>query len=180
MAEPIRSVGAVCRSRGREILSYKVARAERRIFHGTRHPASHEMGKANAGVSVTRVDLGAATSTSVDMHEAQWRAGVNRQAQPAAGSHQLAASEAAAAKRKAGAMSGDEKAAAQRLNADRRNAAKRAKRAAAAAVQAAAPLEAMGQGRPQLPGGELVAPGEVSFEEAGAERDARCAWPGSH
>ena len=30
------------------------------------------------GVSVMRADLDAATSTSTDAHEAQWRAGVNR------------------------------------------------------------------------------------------------------
>ena len=37
--------------------------------------------------------------------EGQWRAGVNRQSQPAAHAHQMAASKAAAAKRKATAMS---------------------------------------------------------------------------
>ena len=89
-----------------------------------------------AGLSVMRADLDAATTTSVDAHEAQWRAGVNRQAQPQAGSHQLAASRAAAAKRKVNAMSGAEKEAAQRRNADRRNEVKRAKRAAAKAAEA--------------------------------------------
>ena len=84
-----------------------------------------------------RTDLDAATSMSADAHEAQWRAGVNRQAQPQAGSHQLAASRAAAAKRKANTISGAEKDAAQRRNAQRRNEAKRAKRAAAKAAGAA-------------------------------------------
>ena len=46
---------------------------------------------ASSGLSVMRHDLDAATSTTVDVHEAQWRAGVNRQAQPEAVSHQLAA-----------------------------------------------------------------------------------------
>ena len=94
-----------------------------------------------SGVSVMRSDLDAATSTSADAHEAQWRAGVNRQAQPQAISHQHAASQAAAEKRKATAMVGEEKAAADRLRADRRNAAKRAKRAAAAEPVAAAVAE---------------------------------------
>ena len=41
-----------------------------------------------AGVSVMRAELDAATSSSADVQEAQWRAGVNRQAQPAAAEHQ--------------------------------------------------------------------------------------------
>ena len=93
---------------------------------------------ASSVLSVMRHDLDAATSTMVDVHEAQWRAGVNRQAQPEAVSHQLAASRAAAAKRKANAMTGEDKAAAQRRNADKRNEAKRAKRAAANAAAAEA------------------------------------------
>ena len=84
-----------------------------------------------------RADLDAATSMSADAHEAQWRAGVNRQAQPQAGSHQLAASRAAAAKRKANTIYGAAEDAAQRRNAQRRNEAKRAKRAAAKAAGAA-------------------------------------------
>ena len=57
------------------------------------------MAKAgSAGVSVMRAELDAATSTSADAHEAQWRAGINRQLQPDAASHQLAASRAAAVK----------------------------------------------------------------------------------
>ena len=91
-----------------------------------------------AGVSVMRADLDAATSTSADVQEAQWRSGVNRQALPDAASHQQAASRAAADKRKATAMSGQEKAAAERRWVDHRNAAKRAKRAAATAVAEAA------------------------------------------
>ena len=90
------------------------------------------------GLSVMRADLDAATSTSADVQEAQWRAGVNRQAQPGAALHQHAASAAAAAKRVATAMTGDEKEAAERCRADRRNAAKR-KRRAAAAGEAIAP-----------------------------------------
>ena len=94
------------------------------------------MAKAgSSGISVMRVDLDAATTTSADAHEAQWRSGVNRQAQPHAASHQKAASQAAAAKRKANAMVGEEKAAADRCRADRRNAAKRVKRAGRADVR---------------------------------------------
>ena len=47
------------------------------------------MMKASSGVSVMRADLDATTSTSLDAHESQWRAGVNRKAQPDAISHQL-------------------------------------------------------------------------------------------
>ena len=46
--------------------------------------------KAGSGVSVMRSDLDASTSTEVDAHEAQWRAGVNRQARPDAPSQRLA------------------------------------------------------------------------------------------
>ena len=56
--------------------------------------------KAGSGVSVMRSDLDASTSTEVDAHEAQWRAGVNRQARPDAPSQRRAASLAAAAKRR--------------------------------------------------------------------------------
>ena len=42
--------------------------------------------KAGSGVSVMRSDPDASTSTEVDAHEAQWRAGVNRQARPDAAS----------------------------------------------------------------------------------------------
>ena len=89
-----------------------------------------------------RAELDAATSTSADTHEAQWRAGVNRQAQPAAASHQQAASRAAAAKRTATAMAGEEKAAADRRRADRRNEAKRARRTEAKEAEAAADVAA--------------------------------------
>ena len=64
---------------------------------------------AASGTSVVRADLAAATSTAVDVQEAQWRSGVNRQAQADAVAHQQAASKAAAAKRKATAMSPEEK-----------------------------------------------------------------------
>ena len=50
--------------------------------------------KAGSGVSVMRSDLDASTSTEVDAHEAQWRAGVNPPSQ------RRAASLAAAAKRR--------------------------------------------------------------------------------
>ena len=96
------------------------------------------MAKAGSdGISVMRAELDAATSTSADAHEARWRAGVNRQAQLAAASHQHAASQAAASKRKAMAKIGEEKAAAERRRADRRNEGKRARRAEAAQAEAA-------------------------------------------
>ena len=44
--------------------------------------------KAGSGISVMRPDLDASTSTEVDAHEAQWRAGVNRQARPDAASQE--------------------------------------------------------------------------------------------
>ena len=56
--------------------------------------------KAGSGISVMRADLDASTSTEVDAHEAQCRAGVNRQARPDAASQRRAASLAAAAKRR--------------------------------------------------------------------------------
>ena len=56
--------------------------------------------KAGSGISMMRSDLDASTSTEVDAHEAQWRAGVNRQARPDAASQRRAASLAAAAKRR--------------------------------------------------------------------------------
>ena len=77
------------------------------------------------GVSVIRADLDAATSVGSDVHEAQWRSGVHRQAHPDAASHQRAASAAAATKRKAGSMAVEEKDAAERRRADRRNEGKR-------------------------------------------------------
>ena len=46
------------------------------------------MAKDGTGTSVMRAELDAATSSSVDVQEAQWRAGVNRQAQPEAAAHQ--------------------------------------------------------------------------------------------
>ena len=76
-----------------------------------------------SGVSVMRAELDATTTTEVDTHEAQWRAGVNRQAQPEAASRissEQAASRAAAAKRQADAMSAEEKVEAERRRADRR------------------------------------------------------------
>ena len=70
---------------------------------GTTHRALRRgimSAKAGSGVSVMRSDLDASTSTEVDAHEAQWRAGVNRQARPDAASQRRAASLAAAAKRR--------------------------------------------------------------------------------
>ena len=61
------------------------------------------------GMSIMRAELDATTSTSLDTHEAQWRAGVNRQAQPDAHAQRVAAACAAAAKRTANAMSVDER-----------------------------------------------------------------------
>jgi len=59
------------------------------------------------------------------IEEAQWRAGVNRQAQAGVVQHQINASHAAAQKR---TLAAEEKAAADKRNADKRNAAKRLKR----------------------------------------------------
>ena len=70
--------------------------------------------------------------------DTRWLNGVNRQLQVDAPSHQHDASRAAAAKRKAAALTGEEKAAAERARADRRNAAKRTMRADAAAKAKAA------------------------------------------
>ena len=75
-------------------------------------------------------------------NEAQWRAGINRQLQPDAASHQLAASRAAAVKRTATALNSAEKAAAERRRADRRNESKRARRAEAKQAEAAADVAA--------------------------------------
>ena len=63
---------------------------KKKIFaepHGTTHRAIRRgimSAKAGSGISVMRSDLDASTSTEVDAHdhEAQWRAGVNRQARP--------------------------------------------------------------------------------------------------
>ena len=64
--------------------SFCVATAQRLA-----NPRRHTMAKdGTAGVSVMRAELDAATSSSADVQEAQWRAGVNRQAQPAAAEHQ--------------------------------------------------------------------------------------------
>jgi len=69
------------------------------------------------------------TSTDAGVHEQQWRGGSSRQLQPGALAHQVAASQAAAEKRKAAAMPQEERDA-------KRNAAKRAKRAAGAHEEA--------------------------------------------
>merc|ERR1712054_185000 len=80
---------------------------------------------ARPGASIMSADLDdLATSTSIDVQEAQWRAGVNRQAQPEAQSHQVAAALALGAKRKSNAMTAEQRAA-------NRNAGKRARYAAA-------------------------------------------------
>ena len=45
-------------------------------------PSSNAAAAASPGVSAMRDDLDAATAMTADVHEAQWRSGVNRQAQP--------------------------------------------------------------------------------------------------
>ena len=85
--------------------------------------------RSSSTTSIMLAGVGAATSTTVDLHEAQWRAGVNRQARPDARAHQQAAAQALATMRKASAMSGEENEAAERRRADTRNKNKRAKRA---------------------------------------------------
>lgn len=77
------------------------------------------MAKATTGISVMRADLDAATSSTMDGHDAQRLAGVGRQAQPDAHDHQVAAGRASGAKRTA--MPAAERDA-------RRNEAKRARR----------------------------------------------------
>ena len=77
---------------------------------------------ANDGEGPDEPDV--ATATTMCTNEAQWRAGVNRQARPDAHEHQVAAALALGKKRKAKAMSEEERAA-------RRNEGKRAKRAEA-------------------------------------------------
>lgn len=78
---------------------------------------------AQAGTSVMHADLDElVTSTDMGLHEQQWRGGANRHLQPGAHAHQVAASQAAAEKRTAAAMSQEERDA-------RRNATKRAKHA---------------------------------------------------
>ena len=58
------------------------------LAYAEREEAREAKRTAAAGVSVMCAELDAATSTSADVQEAQWRAGVNRQAQPAATEHQ--------------------------------------------------------------------------------------------
>ena len=83
-----------------------------------------------ASTSVMHTDLDdLATTTDVGAPEQQWRGGANRQAQPDAHEHQLAASRAAAQKRSAEAAPIEERAA-------KRNAVKRDKRAREATVAA--------------------------------------------
>ena len=81
-----------------------------------------------AGASVMHADLDdLVTASDGGALEQQWRGGANRQAQPDAHQHQVAASRAAAHKRSAEAAPPEERAA-------KRNAAKRDKRAREAAV----------------------------------------------
>ena len=72
------------------------------------------------------------------VQEARWLAGVNRQAQPTAQQHQVAASQAAAAKRKAVAMTAEERKAKRAEHAKDVRAEKAAAKATAAAAAAAA------------------------------------------
>jgi hypothetical protein len=74
-------------------------------------------------------------ATQAAVQELQWRAGVNRQSQPAAHEHQLAASKAAAAKRTANAMSPKERLAKRNARARESYAQKVAECTAAAAVR---------------------------------------------
>ena len=120
------------------------------------------------GVSVMRADLDAATSTSTDAHEAQWRAGVNRQAQPEALSHQQAASQAAAAKRKASAMSPEERKAKRTADQKRRRAAAAAT-AETAAAEAAAEAAAVEAAAAEAAAAEVAAAEAVTAEAAAAE-----------
>ena len=57
------------------------------------------------GTSIMRAELDMVTSTSMDRHEAQWRAGANRQVPPDVQSHQVAASRAAPAAQTESAVS---------------------------------------------------------------------------
>ena len=109
---------------------------ERRPPDGTTHPA-HTHAREGKSLGMVRPGKERALASSAEVtgddeatqQDTRWLQGVNRQLQADAPSHQCAASQAAAAKRKANAMTGEEKAAAERARADRRNAAKRAKRA---------------------------------------------------
>ena len=58
------------------------------LAYAEREEAREAKRTAAAGISVMRAELDAATSSSADVHEVQWRAGVNRQAQPTAAEHQ--------------------------------------------------------------------------------------------
>jgi hypothetical protein len=72
-------------------------------FATNKHLSAKECGKQRA-VPQEEEDV---TQAAAD--ESQWRAGVNRQSQPTAHEHQLAASKAAAAKRTANAMPAEER-----------------------------------------------------------------------
>ena len=50
------------------------------LAYAEREEAREAKRAAAAGISVMRAELDAATSTSADVQEAQWRAGANRQA----------------------------------------------------------------------------------------------------
>ena len=81
-------------------------------------------------------DQADAPDTVVATGEGHWRAGVNRQAQAAAREHQVAASQAAAAKRKADAMTAEER----KAKDAERNKRNRADKKAALEAAAAAPM----------------------------------------
>ena len=76
-------------------------------------------GKERAAPSTLR-GAHVAGADDATIQDTRFLQGINRQLRPDAPSHQLAASRAAAAKRKATAMAGEEKAAADRARADRR------------------------------------------------------------
>ena len=76
-------------------------------------------------------------ATQATTQDSRWRAGVNRQAHPAAQKHQVAASQAAAAKRTSNAMSDKERKAKRAAHAREIYAQRTAERAAAAAVAGA-------------------------------------------
>ena len=90
--------------------------------HTNREPPHHDQGTAETINNVE--DQLEAPDSLASVEESQWRAGVNRQARPDAQEHQVAAARALGEKRKASAMSKEERDA-------RRNEGKRAKRAEA-------------------------------------------------
>ena len=119
-------------------------------------------GKERAAPSSASV----ADADDATTQDTRWLQGVNRQLRSDAPSHQQNASLAAVAKRKANAMTGEEKAAADRARADRRNEAKRAKRAVATASVAAAAAEQVAEsGAPVVEVAALGRLERIDFED---------------